>query len=174
MAIPDNLADGELRAMRLHPHGKTMLRPAATLALILAVAIAVILILPASASHLAAIRLAVGAAALVAALYWFGVPYLRWRSTTYELTTRRLSVREGVLTRSGRDFPLTRISDVSFSQGPVDRLLGCGKLIVETAGEHGQLVLDAIPDVKTAQATLFQLVGDEHERIGRTDGSADY
>lgn len=169
MAIPDGLAEGEQSVLRLHPHGKTMLRPAAILVLILAVAVAVILVLPASATDVALVRLAVGVAALLAALVWFGVPFLRWRSISYELTTRRLSLREGVVTRVGRDFPLTRISDVSFSQGPVDRLLGCGRLIVESAGEHGQLILDAIPSVKMVQGTLFQLVEDEHARLGRPE-----
>lgn len=174
MATPDSLADGERLVLRLHPHGRTMLGPAAILALILAVAITVILILPASASHLALIRLAVGVGALLAALVWFGVPFLRWRMTTYELTSRRLSLREGVITRSGHDVPLTRISDVAFTQGPFERLLGCGKLIVESAGEHGQVVLKEIPGVQRVQATLFQLVGEENARQGRSDDSDGY
>ena len=69
------------------------------------------------------------------------------------------------MSRQGRDFPLLRISDVSFSHGPIDRLLGCGKLIVESAGEHGQLVLTEIPDVQEVQATLFQLVENEQQRL---------
>ena len=107
--------------------------------------------------------------ALVLAVAAFGVPFLRWQTTTYGLTTRRLSLRSGILTRSGRDFPLIRISDVSFSQGPLDRLLGSGRLVVESAGEHGQLVLNEIPDVQEVQATLFQLVGDEHQRLAREE-----
>lgn len=171
MATADSLAEGEQLVLRLHPHGKTMLRPAVILALIAAAAITVIIVLPASASHVTAVRLAVGAAALLAALTWFGGPFLRWRTTTYELTTRRLRLREGILTRSGRDFPLTRISDVSFSQGPVDRLLGCGRLVVESPGEQGQLVLTEIPEVKKVQTTLFQLVEDERARLSWPDRS---
>ena len=34
--------------------------------------------------------------------------------------------------------------------------------MVESAGEHGQLVLNEIPHVQEVQATLFQLVEDEH------------
>ena len=69
------------------------------------------------------------------------------------------------MARQGRDFPLLRISDVSFSHGPIDRLLGCGKLTVESAGEQGQLVLTEIPDVQEVQATLFQLVENEQQRL---------
>jgi membrane protein YdbS with pleckstrin-like domain len=78
-------------------------------------------------------------------------------------------LRQGILTRSGRDFPLIRISDVSFSHGPIDRLLGCGRLVVESAGEHGQLVLTQIPHVESVQATLFQLVEDEQQRLAREE-----
>jgi uncharacterized membrane protein YdbT with pleckstrin-like domain len=106
---------------------------------------------------------------VVAAFIWVLVPVLRWRTTSYELTTRRLRLREGILARSGRDFPLIRISDVSFSHGLIDRLLGCGKLIVESAGEHGQLVLTEIPQVEQVQATLFQLVEDEQARLAREE-----
>jgi len=105
--------------------------------------------------------------ALVLIIIFFGVPFLRWRTTSYELTTRRLRLRSGIVSRSGRDFPLIRISDVSFQHGLIDRLLGCGKLIVESAGEHGQLVLNEIPHVQRVQSTLFQLVEDEQARLTR-------
>ena len=155
--------------MRLHPHGKTLVRPAAILLLIIAAALIVVIFLPQSSTGLWPVRLVVGAAALVAAIATFGVPFLKWRTTTYELTNRRLRLREGIVTRSGRDFPLNRISDVSFQQGLIDRLFGCGRLIVESPGEQGQLVLTEIPDVRQVQGILFQLVGDEAARVGRTD-----
>jgi uncharacterized membrane protein YdbT with pleckstrin-like domain len=165
----DDLVPGEDLVLRLHPHGKTMLGPAAILAVILAVVIVVILFLPQKVSHLWEIRVAIGAVALVAAVVWFGVPFLRWRTTVYEVTTKRLRLREGIVTRAGRDFPLSRISDVSFSQGLVDRLLGCGKLIVESPSEHGQLVLTEIPQVTRVQGVLFEMVGNEAARTGRPD-----
>ncbi len=152
---------------RLHPHGKTLVRPAAVLLLIIAVALIVIIFLPQNSTDLWPVRLAVGVAALAAAIVWFGVPFLKWRTTTYEVTNRRLRLREGIVSRSGRDFPLNRISDVSFKQGLIDRLFGCGQLIVESPGEQGQLILNEIPDVRQVQGILFQLVGDEAARIGR-------
>lgn len=153
--------------MRLHAHGKTLVRPAAVLLLIIAAALTVIFFLPQNSTGLWPVRLVVGAAALVAAIVFFGVPFLKWRTTTYELTNRRLRLREGIVTRSGRDFPLNRISDVSFEQGLVDRLFGCGRLVVESPGEQGQLVLTEIPQVRRVQGVLFQLVDDELARAGR-------
>jgi membrane protein YdbS with pleckstrin-like domain len=100
-------------------------------------------------------------------MLWLAVPVLRWRTTTYELTTRRLRVRDGIVTRHGRDIPLARINDVSFEQGPLDRLLGCGRLVVESAGEHGQIRLTEIPHVQYVHTTLFRLVEDEQRRLER-------
>jgi membrane protein YdbS with pleckstrin-like domain len=168
MAGDESLSEGERFVLRLHPHWKTLLRPFLLLALIVAATIALLVLLP-TGHNLAAARIATGVAALVAATIWFGIPLLRWKTTSYELTTRRLRLRAGILTRTGRDFPLIRISDVSFSHGPIDRLVGAGRLVVESAGEHGQLVLTEIPQVEHVQATLFQLVQDEQERLAREE-----
>ena len=133
MAAREGLADGEYLVLRVHPHWKTVLRPILVLALIIAVALVLLIMLPSSVAK-TPVRLGIGAAAVVAAIAWCLVPLLRWRTTTYELTNRRLRLRSGILSRTGRDFPLSRISDVSFSQGLLDRILGSGELVVESAG----------------------------------------
>lgn len=162
------MVEGEQLVLRLHPHGKTMVKPAALLLLIVAAAITVILVLPSGGTNLWPVRVGVGALALVGAVLVFGIPFLKWRTTTYEVTSRRLRLREGILTRTGRDFPLNRISDVSFTQGLIDRMFGCGTLIVESPGEQGRLELDEIPEIRRVQGRLFQLVGEESARFGRT------
>jgi uncharacterized membrane protein YdbT with pleckstrin-like domain len=163
VAHDDGLTEGEHLVLRLHPHWKTVLRPVMSLALIIAILLAVLIYLPGSVAT-GPVRLGIGAAAVLAALLFCLVPLLRWRTTTYELTNRRLRLRAGILSRQGRDFPLARISDVSFSHGLVDRLLGCGQLVVESPGEHGRLVLTEIPHIEAVQSTLFQLVEDEQAR----------
>jgi uncharacterized membrane protein YdbT with pleckstrin-like domain len=168
MAGDGDLSEGEHSVLLVHPHWKTVLLPFLILVVVVVVAAVLIAVIPHSKLQ-ANERLAVGVIAVVVALIWTGVPFLRWRTTTYELTNRRLRLRRGILSRTGRDFPLIRISDISFSSGPIDRLLGTGRLIIESAGEHGQLVLTEIPDVRRVQATLFQLVEDEEERLARED-----
>jgi uncharacterized membrane protein YdbT with pleckstrin-like domain len=168
MAGDETLSQGEHFVLRLHPHWKTLLRPFFILLVILVAGIAALIMLPAGSSAGIA-RDGIGIVVVLALIIWGAIPVLRWRTTTYELTTRRLRLREGILSRMGRDFPLIRISDVSFTHGPIDRLLGCGKLIVESAGEHGQLVLNEIPQVQQVQSTLFQLVADEQARLARED-----
>jgi uncharacterized membrane protein YdbT with pleckstrin-like domain len=157
-------ADIERSVLLVHPHWKTVLGPLCIAVITVVAALALLVVIP-SGSGAGWERLAVGVIAIVILLAWVLVPILRWRTTTYELTTRRLRLREGIVSRQGRDFPLLRISDVSFLHGPIDRLLGCGKLIVESSGEHGQLVLTEIPDVQEVQGTLFQLVENEQQRL---------
>jgi uncharacterized membrane protein YdbT with pleckstrin-like domain len=168
MADDTELSEGERTVLLFHPHWKILLRPTLVLLLVVvAAALLAVAVPPGSQGDLG--RIAVGVVAVAAVVAWFAIPFLRWQTTTYELTTRRLRMRRGILARSGRDFPLIRISDISFSHGLIDRLLGCGQLVVESAGEHGQLVLTEIPRVEMVQATLFQLVEDEHARLAREE-----
>ena len=73
-----------------------------------------------------------------------------------------------VAARNGSDIPLSRITDVSFRKSPLDRLLGCGTLVVEAAGEHAEIILPQVPHVERVSATLFQLVEDERQRAATT------
>ena len=166
MASTAGFSEGEHLVLRLHPHWKTVLRPLLILVVTVLGLLFVLLLVPA-ARDAAAARFGLAAVALVVVLLFVAVPLLRWRTTSYELTTRRLRLRSGIVTRTGRDFPLIRISDVSFAQGLLDRVLGCGRLVVESPGEHGQLVLTEIPHVQYVQAKLFQLVEDEQARLAR-------
>ena len=168
---PDpSLTDDEQLVLRLHPHAKTLIRPVAVAVLVVAAALVAEVMIP-SGSAAALARLVVAAVAILAVMLWLMVPVLRWRTTTYELTTRRLRVRDGIIARHGRDIPLARINDVSFTKGLLDRLLGSGRLVVESAGEHGQILLDDIPRVEFTQATLFRLAEDEQRRLERNERS---
>jgi uncharacterized membrane protein YdbT with pleckstrin-like domain len=166
MTPESSLAAGEQPVLLLHPHWKTLIRPVLVAVLVVAIALVAEVLIP-SGSGAAAARLAVGVIAVLFLMVWLIVPVLRWRTTTYELTTKRLRTRFGILTRKGRDIPLTRINDVSFEKGLLDRVLGAGRLVVESAGEHGQIVLRDIPRVADVQATLFRLVEDEQRRLER-------
>ena len=168
MTVDPSLTQDEQLVLLLHPHWKTLIRPFAVAVLVIAIALIAEVLIP-SNSAAAVERLVVAAVAILAVMLWLIVPVLRWRTTTYELTTRRMRVRSGIVTRHGRDIPLARINDVSFEKGLLDRLLGSGRLVVESAGEHGQILLDDIPRVEFTQATLFRLVEEEQRRLERND-----
>ena len=170
MTSDPTLTEDEHLVLRLHPHWKTLIGPVSVAVLVVAVALIAEVVIP-SNSAAAVERLVVAAVAILAVMLWLIVPVVRWRTTTYELTTRRLRVRSGIVTRHGRDIPLARINDVSFEKGLLDRLLGSGRLVVESAGEHGQILLNDIPRVEFTQATLFRLVEEEQRRLERNERS---
>ena len=155
MGHDDSFADDERTVLLLHPHWKTLVRP-----------MLVAEVFP-SGKGATAVRLVIAVVAILVLMVCLAVPVLRWRTTVFELTNRRLRMRDGIITRHGRDIPLARINDVSFTKGLLDRLLGSGRLVVESAGEHGQIVLTDIPRVEFTQATLFRLVEDEQRRLER-------
>jgi uncharacterized membrane protein YdbT with pleckstrin-like domain len=170
MTSDPTLTEDEHLVLRLHPHWKTLIGPVLVAVLVVAAALIAEVVIP-SNSAAAVERLVVAAVAILAVMLWLIAPVLRWRTTTYELTTRRLRVRSGIVTRHGRDIPLARINDVSFEKGLLDRLLGSGRLVVESAGEHGQILLNDIPRVEFTQATLFRLVEEEQRRLERNERS---
>jgi len=166
MGHDSSLAVGEESVAVLHPHWKTLVAPVALTFVVVAVLLAgEVLIPPSSAAMIE--RLVLAVVAIVLLMWWLMFPILAWRTTVYELTTKRMRLRDGILTRNGRDIPLSRITDVSFRKGLLDRLLGCGTLVVESAGEHGELTLANIPHVEQVSARLFQLVEDERLRDSR-------
>jgi uncharacterized membrane protein YdbT with pleckstrin-like domain len=154
---PEPEAEPERSVLILHPHWKVLVGPVIFGVLIIAAAAAVTAVIPAGAQA-GTERLVVLAVAVLLVLTAVLRPVLRWKTTTYELTTGRLRVREGIISRRGRDIPLTRVSDVSFTRSLLDRLVGAGRLVVESPGEHGQIVLTDIPQVERVQAILFELV----------------
>ena len=167
MAHQHSLTADEQPVLLLHPHWKTLIRPFLLAAIVVAAALVAEVLI--GGKDAAAVRLVVAAVAILVLMLWLAVPVLRWRTTTYELTTKRLRLRAGIVTRHGRDIPLVRINDVSFEQGPLDRLLGAGRLVVESAGEHGQILLKDIPRVEQVQGTLFRLVEEEQRRLERDE-----
>jgi uncharacterized membrane protein YdbT with pleckstrin-like domain len=166
MAHDRSLAIGEESVAILHPHWKTLVAPIGITFIVVAVLLAGEVLIPAG-SGAAVERLALAVLAIVLLMWWLIFPILMWRTTVYELTTRRMRLRDGILTRHGRDIPLSRVTDVSFRKGVLDRLLGCGTLVVESAGEHGELTLANIPHVEEVSTTLFQLVEDEQRQASR-------
>jgi membrane protein YdbS with pleckstrin-like domain len=85
-----------------------------------------------------------------------GRDVVRWWFTTYVLTTERIIVRRGMIARSGNEIPLENVVNVLFSQGVVQRLLGYGTLVIESAGSQGQSQLTDIPDPQGMQSEIYR------------------
>ena len=95
-------------------------------------------------------------------------PLIAWRTTHYVFTTHRVLIRRGWLNHIGRDIALQRISDVAFAQSLWDRIVRAGTLTIESAGEHGQEVLENVPRSSDMQQLLNKLIEQDGERRQRS------
>lgn len=95
--------------------------------------------------------------AVVVLVWWVLVPFLTWLATEYTVTNRRLITRTGILTRKGHDIPIPRISDVASDRGILDRVLGCGTLILADASDQ-RVYLHDIPHVEDVQLKIANLL----------------
>lgn len=167
MAInPKILNEGETVVISTRTHPKALLVPALVLVLILAAAIWADRVF---ADGYGALTVWVIAGLLA---LWFVVrPVLDWLTASYTFTDRRLITRTGWLVRRGHDIPLARISDVAYELGLVDRMLGCGTLIISDASTLGRVKLHDIPDIEETQRRLNQMLHELNEHHSGNDGS---
>jgi uncharacterized membrane protein YdbT with pleckstrin-like domain len=159
----DLLADDEELVVDTHPHWKALLLPAVAVPVVVGLASWGFFAMTDFNGRLYA-RIAVVVVAVLLLVWVSLLPWLRWRTTRFIVTSRRVVIRSGVISRTGRDIPLTRVNDVTFTHGLLDRLLGCGTLLIESGGERGQLVVNEIPRVEKVQRKLSDLVEDANAR----------
>ncbi|MDQ0377332.1 PH domain-containing protein [Amycolatopsis thermophila] len=161
MAYPDDLlSENEQVIVHSHPHAKMLIGPVIGLLVTLGVGIWLVTLAgDAPAPWDGVARIAIGVVAVVLIIWFFLVPLIRWRTTHFIVTTDRLIVREGVIKRTGIDIPLGRISSVQFEHGLVDRIFGCGTLVVESASDE-PLRFDDIPRVERVHTMIYRQVND--------------
>jgi uncharacterized membrane protein YdbT with pleckstrin-like domain len=165
MAYPTKLlAADETLIHDLHPHWKALISPVVTLVLVLGIGGFIASAIPAG-DHQGQLRLAVLVVGLLLLGFYSLRPFLRWITTHFVITDRRVLVRTGILARSGRDVPLSRINDITFSHTFLERLLGCGTLVIESAGERGQVTMTEVPKVERVQRELYDLVERTDNRL---------
>jgi len=168
MGFPDNvLADHERVVRSLHPHWLTVLAPTVIGVVLLVLGAALARWTPddSTGNTLQWVGLVV---ALVILLWLVVVPYLRWRTTHYVVTTHRVMVRRGILSKVGKDITLSKITDVSFRQSLLDRIIKAGSLTIESAGDTPDEVLRNIPRSDDVQQLINRLIDeDANRRAGR-------
>lgn len=152
MAYPTKLLnDGEHVVISTRTHPKALIGPA----LILLVAVAAVLFVSSLTDSTVAGAVA-GAIAAGIVVWWVVRPFIDWLTTTYTFTNRRFIKRSGLIAKEGRTIPLNRISGVDFEIGVIDRVFGCGTLIVSDASTNGRVLLDDIPHVERVQLKVAE------------------
>ena len=167
MAISKRLLnEGETVVVDTRTHVKALIFPIFMLVLLLAVGTWV-------QTQVDEDLLSKGVWVLVAAgIVWFVLrPLIIWATASYTFTNRRLITRSGVIVRRGHDMPLARISDIAYEFGPIDRLLGCGTLLISDASTHGTVKLHDIPRVEEVQRQVNQMLQEIHDTSSGHDGT---
>jgi uncharacterized membrane protein YdbT with pleckstrin-like domain len=126
------LNDYETVALDLHPHWWYFAEAVA--AWVASLVLAVLLVAWDAPDALKWLALAL----IVASAVWFGIRYLKWSTTNFVITSHRVIYRSGVISKRGIEIPLQRINNVLSHQGPFERMIGAGDLLIESAGETGQ------------------------------------
>lgn len=173
MGYPQRLlTEGEKIEFEMRPHWRSMVVP--SLVLIAAMGVAGYLYgLTPDGSAQQALHWTILAIALVVVVWWFVRPLLRWLTTQYVFTNRRIITRTGIIARSGKDMALSKLNDVSFSYTVFERLLRCGTLTASSASEDGLLVIRNVPRVEEIQREIYQLSeADAERRRHGADGPA--
>jgi uncharacterized membrane protein YdbT with pleckstrin-like domain len=75
-------------------------------------------------------------AVLLLRLIWKAV---NWAVDYFVITSQRLMLTTGLLTRKVAMMPMSKVTDMSFQRSFAGRLLGYGELIVESAGQNQAL-----------------------------------
>lgn len=96
--------------------------------------------------------------AIVILALWAIGPFLRWLTTDYVFTDRRVITRMGIISKRGRDVPLSKINNVSFVVPALGRILNYGELQIQSAGENEGLTIRDVPNVEEIQRDVYQFI----------------
>lgn len=156
---PKLLNEGERVVVSTRTHVKVLFWPLVVLLLTTFLAVYVGSVVTGNVDNDTAqttIGVVVGVVAAVVLVWWVVRPFLGWLTTTYTFTNRRFMQRSGLIAKEGRTIPLNRISGVDFEIGVIDRIFGCGTLVVSDASEQGRVELKDIPQVEQVQTRVAE------------------
>jgi membrane protein YdbS with pleckstrin-like domain len=151
------LNEGEEVVVDVRPHWWYLAGPVLVLGAVIVAAITAAVL--ASASWVDWIALG----ALALAIAWLLARYIRWASTSLVVTNCRLISRSGVFVRNGREIPLGALTDISYHQSLLERVIGAGDVLLESAGREGHEVFPDLP----RPARIQQAIAAQVDRMRR-------
>jgi uncharacterized membrane protein YdbT with pleckstrin-like domain len=161
------LNEGEDIVLDLHPHWVYFLKSGLLLAGALALGIFLL------AMGWEGLSLGLSGGLVLIALAWAGLTYARWATTNFVITTDRLIYRSGVIAKRGTEIPLDRVNTVFFSQSIVERAVGSGDLVIESAGEMGRQDFSNVRKPSAVQNEIYkQMEANENRKFDRVNRGA--
>ena len=81
--------------------------------------------------------------------------WIRWSSRTFAVTDRRVLLDQGVFGRSSKVIALDRVQDITVNQSLLGRILGYGRVEIDSAGAAGAEILAAVPKPQRFRDEVF-------------------
>ncbi len=102
---------------------------------------------------------------------WEGQPHgvlnpIETHAVSYALTTERLRLRHGILSRTFDEIELTRVRDVTVEQSLAQRALGIGDVkVVTTDSSTPEVLLHDVEDPHQVKELIRQAVREQRQRF---------
>ena len=88
------------------------------------------------------------------------------RSTRYRITSERITIVKGIISRESDDIQLIRVEDVQFSQGVIHRLLGVGNVrVLSTDKGSPDVIIDGVENPVEFKEMLWNLVRERRRNM---------
>jgi uncharacterized membrane protein YdbT with pleckstrin-like domain len=153
VGFPDRLLnEDEELVLDLRPHWWFFAKQAALLVVVLAGLVALAAVNAPDEAVLA------GGAVAILALLWLLARYAKWATTNFVVTSDRLILRSGVVSKRGIEIPLERVNTVFFNQTIFERVLRSGDLLIESGGERGTQQVTDIPRPSRVQNEIYRQI----------------
>ena len=162
---PASYTQPEAVVLRFRRHGRALVLPVIALIAIAAAAGFFVGGLADAWSNLAA-----GIGAAVLALLLGVLPILSWLASRTTVSTRRVIVRRGLLSRARSELALVRVREVRTRRGPLQRMSGAGDVLLLHGAES--LVLEDVPGAQRVADALQELVERNFAQAERIDRAA--
>ncbi len=172
MGFPKRLlSDDEELVLDMRPHWIALVLPLLVTALLVALEVLLLVNIPEGWPDW--VRWAVVIAGL---LFFLGVPgrgLISWGTSHFVVTNERVIHRSGWLSRRSMEMQLERINDVKFEQSVLERIVGAGDLVIESAGEYGQNHFTDIRNPEEVQKLIYETSEAEEARNRRSQVGPD-
>ncbi len=150
-----NLNDGEQLMLDVHPHwwyyGPAALFLAGSMVL-------TTFLLGKTTGFLDTAVTYLGVATIIVAAAMCLVQVVKWRTTYFVVTNQRLIDRQGVLARSGVEIPVRSVDNVNFTQSIFERLIGVGKIVIESGGADSKQVIPYVSRPEEVQKVIHDSI----------------
>jgi uncharacterized membrane protein YdbT with pleckstrin-like domain len=109
---------------------------------------------------------------LVLLVVYVARKFLDWYTSIFAVTSDRVVHRQGWISKYSMEIPLEAINDVRFEQGILDRLVGAGTLVIQSASEQGRQVFENIRKPEDVQKTIYHEGEKNKKRMYQGDAPA--